>query len=121
MFEKDQDMLYMSRHGTGAYMAPELSERRCKHDGKPADIWSMGVTLFLMWNGELPFMTMRATNMDQLDYHSRAGFKHETPELLKTLLDKLLELDPTKRITMDQLRVSLPSLPVKELQKSMMI
>ncbi|GJJ78363.1 hypothetical protein EMPS_10722 [Entomortierella parvispora] len=102
MFATDQDMLYRSGKGTRAFMAPEIFRNHdCEHDGKQVDIWSMGVTLFLMWNGELPFMMGSALHPN---YDSPAGFRDGTPEPLKELLNQLLEKDPTKRITLDQLR-----------------
>lgn len=44
--------------GTPAYIAPEVLERR-PYDGKMADVWSCGVTLFVMLCGRYPFEDKR--------------------------------------------------------------
>jgi serine/threonine protein kinase len=41
--------------GTPAFMAPEIINGEEKEIGKPADIWSVGVTLFYLIEGKLPF------------------------------------------------------------------
>ena len=48
--------------GTPSYMAPEIT-RKNDYEGRPVDIWALGVTLYVMLTGEFPF---RGTNEQDL-------------------------------------------------------
>lgn len=43
--------------GTMLFFAPELWTRQCS-SGKPVDIWAMGVTLYILLTGKLPFQKL---------------------------------------------------------------
>jgi MAP/microtubule affinity-regulating kinase len=40
--------------GTPSYMAPEIT-RKTDYEGKPVDIWALGVLLYVMLTGTFPF------------------------------------------------------------------
>ena len=40
--------------GTPSYMAPEIT-RKSDYEGRPVDIWALGVLLFVMITGQFPF------------------------------------------------------------------
>lgn len=108
MFEKPGNMRTAKPAGSPAFLPPELCI--AKHgdvDGKAADIWSMGISLYCLYYGRLPFE--RAGVLDM--YEAIKTEKPPTPEdedpQFVDLITKLLEKDPEKRITMDQLRVSI--------------
>lgn len=92
--------------GSPAFMPPELCV--AKHgeiSGRAADIWSMGVTLYCLVFGHIPF-----EQAGMLDLYE--SIKSDTPELsneldpqLKDLLVRLLRKDPAERIDMDDIRV----------------
>ncbi|CAO3599641.1 unnamed protein product [Absidia cylindrospora] len=107
IFIKGNDKL-MKSAGSPAFMAPEL----CKSHhgevfGKAADIWSMGVTLYCLVFGHLPFSStnllelMDKINGDPVDFG--AGNQDISTDL-HDLLQKLLDKDPLTRITMHDLR-----------------
>ncbi|KAF1974491.1 Pkinase-domain-containing protein [Bimuria novae-zelandiae CBS 107.79] len=104
MFDKQDQMKTAKSAGSPAFMPPELCV--AKHgevDGKAVDIWSMGVTLFCLLFGRIPFERhgmielYQAIRMEEPEYD-------DCNESLKDLLQKLLEKDPRKRITMEQIR-----------------
>lgn len=88
--------------GSPAYAAPELVSGQ-RYLGAEADIWSMGVLLYALLCGFLPFDD---ENIGALYKKIQAGV-YVTPEWLSigsvTLLDQLLQVDPTRRITVTQL------------------
>ncbi|KAL5375017.1 hypothetical protein DPSP01_011507 [Paraphaeosphaeria sporulosa] len=104
MFDKQDQMKTAKSAGSPAFMPPELCvARHGEVDGKAVDIWSMGVTLFCLLFGRIPFERhgmielYQAIRMEQPEYD-------ECDDNLKDLLQKLLEKDPQKRITMEQIR-----------------
>lgn len=88
--------------GSPAYAAPELI-RGCSYLGAEADLWSMGVLLYALLCGYLPFDD---DNINFL-YKKIANGKYEVPAWLSQdsshLLNDLLQVDPKRRITMQQL------------------
>lgn len=107
MFEKSDDMRTAKSAGSPAFLPPELCV--AKHgdvSGKAADIWSMGVSLYCLRYGRIPFEREGVLEMYE-------AIKTETPKLpsdenpdFVDLMRALLEKDPEKRITMAELRVS---------------
>eukprot|EP01041_Mallomonas_annulata_P009083 gene9083-18820_t len=84
--------------GTPSYMAPEIV-RRTEYDGKPTDMWSMGILLYALLCGCFPF---RARSYPDL-YRRIARGHFTVPEELSTsvkdLLRQLLQLDAHTRVT----------------------
>lgn len=88
--------------GSPAYAAPELICGR-SYLGAEADLWSMGVLLYALLCGYLPFDD---DNINILYKKIQQG-KYDVPSWLSQdsmqLLSDLLQVDPKKRITMQQL------------------
>ena len=88
--------------GTPGYLAPEILERFPAYDVK-CDLWSVGVILYLLLVGYLPFedededKVFEKTRNGQYDFHP-TYWKTVSTEA-KTLVTKLLTVNPTKRFS----------------------
>lgn len=108
MFEKSDDMRTAKSAGSPAFLPPELCV--AKHgdvSGKAADIWSMGVSLYCLRYGRIPFEREGVLEMyEAIKTDTPKLPEDENPEFVH-LMGRLLEKDPEKRIIMEDLRVSL--------------
>ncbi|KAE9550925.1 hypothetical protein FO519_005861 [Halicephalobus sp. NKZ332] len=89
--------------GSPAYAAPEIVQND-KYYGHEADIWSMGVLLYVLLCGVLPF---EDENLPQLYQKIKRGVYYE-PDYLsppcKEILRAMLQVNPRHRISMKDLR-----------------
>ena len=109
MFEKSSEMRVAKSAGSPAFMAPELCV--VKHGevaGKPADIWSMGVTLYCLRFGRVPFRTDAMLDLYSSILNDDVPVPDDCNPELADLIKRILEKDPEKRITMEELRVGPP-------------
>ncbi|KAJ0312829.1 hypothetical protein Brms1b_007678 [Colletotrichum noveboracense] len=106
MFEKPGDgMMTAKSAGSPAFLAPELCVvRHGDVDGKAADIWSMGVSLYCLRYGKIPFEHDGVLEMyEAIKTESPRLPKDEDPDFVD-LMNRILEKDPKKRIPMAELR-----------------
>jgi calcium/calmodulin-dependent protein kinase kinase 2 len=106
MFAKRSDMYTAKSAGSPAFLPPELCV--AKHgdvSGKAADIWSMGVTLYCLRYGTIPFEKESIFDLYESIRNDDVLLEGETDEDFKDLMCKILHKDPTKRTTMPELRV----------------
>ena len=113
--------------GTPMYMAPEilLSSKTNGYEGFPVDIWSSGISLYIMLSGTLPFnlngdesSSVNDNNLDLQYSIVNKEPKHiekisdEARDLLKGLLNK----NPNERLTCDEI-LNHPWLKIEEENK----
>ena len=90
------------RCGSPCYIAPE-SLTETEYYGIPADIWSLGVILYTLVDGSLPWNYQDSTRMyeqiTQGDFPMPTTISVQCQDLLKNILNP----DPKKRFTTDQI------------------
>ena len=86
--------------GTPYYMSPEVLDGAYS---KAADIWSLGVILYTLVSGYLPFQGKNAAEVFRkikgADYHFCHGEFKTVSDDCKDLIKKLLIVNESKRIT----------------------
>jgi len=103
--------------GTALYIAPEIISRK-SYWGPPVDVWSLGVILYVMLSGKFPFKG----NSESELYKSISRGVYTVPkgisESASKLLANLLNTNPFKRPTCDELMKD-PFLEIKPTEITM--
>lgn len=107
MFEKPEQMRTAKSAGSPAFLPPELCvARHGDVSGTAADIWSMGVTLYCLRYGHIPFNRPGVLEMYEAITTEAPSIPDDENPHLKDLLSRLMEKNPEKRIIMPEIRVS---------------
>ncbi|XP_050205454.1 serine/threonine-protein kinase SAPK7-like [Mercurialis annua] len=111
--------------GTPAYIAPEVLSRR-EYDGKLADVWSCGVTLYVMLVGAYPFEDQDDPKNFRKTIQKIMAVQYKIPDYVhvsqdcRHLLSRIFVANPLRRITLKEIKSHpwfLKNLP-KELRES---
>lgn len=113
MFEKPGRMRTAKSAGSPAFLPPELCGKHQEVSGKAADIWSMGVSLYCLRYGRLPFNRPGVLDMYEAIKEDEVCVPEDEDPALADLLQRILEKQPDKRITMGALRVSEHTCPAE--------
>lgn len=88
--------------GTPVYMAPEII-RGAGYHGFPVDIWSAGIALYIMLSGNLPFNKDKEHDLEYSILNNNIKEISDISEDGNNLLKNILEKDPNKRYTANQI------------------
>lgn len=89
--------------GSPLYLSPEILTDKL-HD-QSADIWALGVTLYTLLSGELPFIGRNAKELlNEINYRTKRGITSlavlkNVSEDAKSLISSMLEVNPENRIS----------------------
>lgn len=89
--------------GTPAYLAPEIIIDE-GYEGFYADIWSLGVLLYAMLQGTVPFKANNIADLHKLILKGDFEFAHPSiSDDAKDIVRKMLVLTPEKRISIPEM------------------
>ncbi|KAJ0559313.1 putative protein kinase CAMK-OST1L family [Helianthus annuus] len=95
--------------GTPAYIAPEVLSRK-EYDGKIADVWSCGVTLYVMLVGAYPFEDPEDPRNFRKTIGRIVSVQYSIPDYVRVsadcrhLLSHIFVANPSKRITIAEIK-----------------
>jgi len=100
------DGRYSYRAGTPYYMAPEVIRNREERSGtlcKKSDMWSFGICIFIMLNGQVPFKgTTKNELFDSILFQKKMTFTTRgISKEAKEFVFKLLQRDANQRLSVD--------------------
>ena len=87
--------------GTPAYIAPEIIADR-GYEGFAADTWSLGVCLYAMINGMVPFKAQSLKELHKLILTARYMLPESMSPQAKDLVSRMLQLVPSYRIPLEE-------------------
>ena len=91
-------------YGTLSYVAPEVLLQ--KPYDKAVDVWSLGIILFLLLGGALPFDDDEDREIARQTIYEKVDFSYKTWDVVssqaKDLITKMLEKDKKKRIKLEE-------------------
>ncbi|KAK0090788.1 hypothetical protein PV325_003808 [Microctonus aethiopoides] len=91
--------------GSAAYAAPEVVSGT-PYNPKLADVWSLGIILYIMLNGSMPFDDKNLTKLlkDQMSQNwvFRSRVQKTVSSVAKSIVSHILQPDITRRLTLDR-------------------
>ncbi|KAK1386136.1 serine/threonine-protein kinase SRK2A [Heracleum sosnowskyi] len=95
--------------GTPAYIAPEVLSRK-EYDGKMADVWSCGVTLYVMLVGAYPFEDQEDPKNFRKTIQRIMAVQYKIPDYVhmsqdcRNLLSRIFVASSNRRITIKEIK-----------------
>lgn len=107
------------RHGgTGIYVGPEIWERVEDYNPFQADVFALGVTMYLMAEGVNPWGTKDLKQLSKLIPQGKYRKPQNGSSEFRHILYSMLNTDPSKRVSIEDLKNNSLFQPKEELPKS---
>ena len=97
-----------TRCGSAEYAAPEMLDKNVEYK-QSVDVWSLGIMLYAMLSGQLPFQAARGENINELIHVINIGLTKQNMDCLgqvsiesKLLITHLLVVDQDLRIDLTE-------------------
>ncbi|OCF78217.1 CAMKK/CAMKK-META protein kinase [Kwoniella mangroviensis CBS 8886] len=105
MFTAADDDRIKKSGGSPAFLSPEsFTAHQQDLHGKAVDIWALGVTLYCMLTGKLPFNVPTPLELFTAVREKDPNIPEDWESPLKDLVRRMLDKDPKKRIAMADIR-----------------
>ena len=101
-FVKGKDL--KSFCGSPCYAAPEIVESKAGYNPIQSDLWSLGVILFVMLAGYLPFCDQDINTVYKKIIQCNYKIPSHVSAAAKDLIQGLLVKTPNKRISLQQIK-----------------
>lgn len=75
MSKKHPPQFFTARFGTPTFMAPEVYDEKFSY---PADIWALGICMYLLITGKYPFILMKNSMSPLQDYQRMVQYQEPT-------------------------------------------
>lgn len=106
-FKDEESQMVTETHGTYHYFAPEMCTG-LPYDAFKAELWSIGVTCFVLATGQLPFMHPDDSMSGLFEMIAEAKFElpldHGLSVELEQLIRGLLVKEPDQRLNLEQIK-----------------
>jgi serine/threonine protein kinase len=89
--------------GSPVYSAPELLEGK-SYDGKAVDCWSLGINLYAMVVGDLPFTSSNVNELHEMVCNGDYDIPDDVSPDCRDLITHLLRVNPKKRFTIRDIK-----------------
>ena len=101
----DADNLMRTPCGSPFYAPPEVLQGK-PYDGKKGDVWSLGVVLFAMVTGSLPWMEVNQAKLIQRIVAADYWVPGHVTKMVKDLIRGMLNPDPGQRLSIEEVSKS---------------
>jgi serine/threonine protein kinase len=98
-----KDELLRTACGSPCYAAPEMISGR-NYKGPAVDVWSIGIVLFVMLSGYLPFESSNASKLYDKIINGEYTIPKELSHSAKSLIRGILKTNPTHRFTVNDIK-----------------
>jgi len=98
----EKEELLKTQCGSPHYAAPEVLLGR-DYKGREVDVWSLGIILYAMLCGRLPFHAPTIPQLTRKIVDGRFSFPSHLPELPRDLIRNMLRVHPSRRVPIAQI------------------